>query len=116
MARTQRRRAASTPEGEGAAPARRVRENMPRPTASTTAAASISRPEPRRRRNPFGFLKRLQPRVAAAVIAELRKVTWPTFQETRYLTIVVAIVAIITGLFLGGVDLLFGWIIERLFF
>jgi preprotein translocase subunit SecE len=29
---------------------------------------------------------------------------------------VVAIVAVIMGLFLGGVDLLFGWIIERLFF
>ena len=52
----------------------------------------------------------------ADVIAELRKVTWPTFSETRYLTIVVAIVAVIMGLFLGGIDLLFGWIIERLFF
>lgn len=70
----------------------------------------------RRRRNPFGFLTRFQPRAVADVIAELRKVTWPTFSETRYLTIVVAIVAVIMGLFLGGVDLLFGWIIERLFF
>ncbi len=88
---------------------------MPRPSA-TPIATGITRPEPRRRRNPFGFLKRLQPRFAADVIAELRKVTWPSFQETRYLTIVVAIVAIIMGLFLGSVDLLFGWIIERLFF
>jgi preprotein translocase subunit SecE len=30
--------------------------------------------------------------------------------------VVVAIVAITVGLFLGGVDLLFGWIIERIFF
>jgi len=52
----------------------------------------------------------------ADIIAELRKVTWPSFQETRYLTIVVAIVAVAMGLFLGAVDLLFGWIIERLFF
>ncbi|MES4791635.1 MAG: preprotein translocase subunit SecE [Chloroflexota bacterium] len=52
----------------------------------------------------------------ADVIAELRKVTWPSFQETRYLTIVVAIVAVVMGLFLGAVDLLFGWTIERLFF
>lgn len=88
---------------------------MPRP-AATPISTGISRAEPKRRRNPFGFLKRLQPRFAADVIAELRKVTWPSFQETRYLTIVVAIVAVITGLFLGGVDLLFGWIIERLFF
>jgi preprotein translocase subunit SecE len=88
---------------------------MPKPAVSP-AASGIARAEPRKRRNPFGFLKRLQPRFAADVIAELRKVTWPSFQETRYLTIVVAIVAVATGLFLGGVDLLFGWIIERLFF
>ena len=42
--------------------------------------------------------------------------TWPTFAETRYLTFVVAVVAIIVGLILGGFDLLFGWIIEQLFF
>ena len=64
----------------------------------------------------MGFLSRIQPRAVSDVIAELRKVTWPSFSETRYLTIVVAIVAVAMGLFLGGVDLLFGWIIERLFF
>jgi len=64
----------------------------------------------------LGFLSRIQPRAVSDVIAELRKVTWPSFSETRYLTIVVAIVAVAMGLFLGGVDLLFGWIIERLFF
>jgi preprotein translocase subunit SecE len=117
MARTQRRRAASTPDGAGqpATPARRPRESMPR-TNATPGTAGISRPEARRRKNPFGFLKRLQPRFAADVIAELRKVTWPSFQETRYLTIVVAFVAVLMGLFLGGIDLFFGWIIERLFF
>jgi preprotein translocase subunit SecE len=50
------------------------------------------------------------------VIAELRKVTWPTFSETRYLTVVVAFVAILLGIFLGAVDLVFGWTIDRLFF
>ncbi len=52
----------------------------------------------------------------ADIISELRKVTWPSFNEVRYLTLVVAIVATAVGLFLGGLDLLFGWIIERLFF
>ena len=52
----------------------------------------------------------------ADVISELRKVTWPTFAETRYLTIVVAIVAIVIGVILGLFDLLFGWIVEQLFF
>ena len=31
-------------------------------------------------------------------------------------TLVVAIVATVMGLFLGGVDLVFGWVIEQLFF
>ena len=50
------------------------------------------------------------------VLAELRKVTWPSFSETRYLTLVVAVVAIATGFLLGGVDLVFGWVVEKLFF
>lgn len=50
------------------------------------------------------------------IISELRKVTWPTVAETRYLTIVVAIVAVSVGIVLGGVDLAFGWAIEKVFF
>lgn len=117
MARTQRRRTAPAAAGgeQSADSARRIRENLPRPAAAPVSTG-IARPELRRRRNPLGFLARLQPRAVADVIAELRKVTWPSFNETRYLTIVVAIVAVIMGLFLGGVDLMFGWIIERLFF
>ena len=95
--------------------ARRVRENLPRPSASPVTSG-ISRPEPRKSRNPFGFLKRLQPRFVGDVIAELRKVTWPTVSETRYLTIVVAIVSLIMAAFLGALDLAFGWMIERIFF
>lgn len=79
-------------------------------------AAGIARPEPRKRSNPFGFLKRFEPRFVADVISELRKVTWPSFAETRYLTVVVAIVAVAMGLFLGALDLTFGWAIERIFF
>ena len=94
---------------------RRVRDNLPRP-APTPVAAGVSRAPIRKRRNPLSLLGRLEPRFVADIIAELRKVTWPTFSETRYLTIVVAIVAIAVGLFLGGIDLLFGWVIERLFF
>ena len=54
--------------------------------------------------------------ISGDVVAELRKVTWPSFAETRYLTLVVAIVAIATGFLLGGVDLIFGWVVEKLFF
>lgn len=71
---------------------------------------------PHKRRNPLAFLGRFEPRFLADVISELRKVTWPTLAETRYLTIVVAIVATAVGLFLGGIDLAFGWVVQRLFF
>lgn len=95
--------------------------SLPRaPTESggvaATAVAAPRAPRERRGWRPFGFLRRLQPRAVADVVSELRKVTWPTFAETRYLTVVVAIVAVAVGIVLGLFDLLFGWIIERLFF
>ena len=37
---------------------------------------------------------------------ELRKVSWPTWAEARQLTILVIIVMIVMGIFLGLVDLL----------
>jgi len=38
-----------------------------------------------------------------AIIAELRKVVWPTRQETANLTVVVLVVSIAVGIFLGGI-------------
>lgn len=116
MARTQRRRTAGATGAATGETTRRVRENLPRP-ASAPISASVARPTaPTRRRNPFGFLGRIQPRFIGDIISELRKVTWPTVAETRYLTIVVAIVAVSVGLVLGGIDLAFGWAIEKVFF
>ncbi|HXH22987.1 MAG TPA: preprotein translocase subunit SecE, partial [Dehalococcoidia bacterium] len=48
------------------------------------------------------------------IYAELRKVTWPTWAETRYLTQVVIIVAISVGIALGVIDIFFNWLIDRL--
>lgn len=39
------------------------------------------------------------------IVAELKKVTWPTPDETRNLTIVVIGISVTLGLFLGGIDL-----------
>jgi len=39
------------------------------------------------------------------VIAELKKAVWPTREETRRLTIMVIIISIAIGLFLGAIDL-----------
>jgi len=38
---------------------------------------------------------------------ELKKVVWPTRQETIRLTMVVIVVSLLVGLFLGGLDFLF---------
>lgn len=122
MARSERRRPrARRPASEG------NRAHDGRPAAEATAngtgtGAPVSqsaalRPAPQRRRfNPFGWMRRFEPRAVADVISELRKVTWPTAAETRYLTFVVAVVAIVVGVILGLFDLAFGWAIETVFF
>ena len=125
MARAQRRRARSSSRSSGESGLRRARREATSEAAANGAAApavpqtttTTPRVQPQRRRwNPFGFLKRFEPRFVADIVSELRKVTWPSFAETRYLTFVVALVAILMGIILGSFDLLFGWIIERLFF
>jgi preprotein translocase subunit SecE len=50
------------------------------------------------------------------IISELKKVTWPTWETTLYLTVVVIIVSALMGALLGGVDAAFSWFIERLLF
>lgn len=48
---------------------------------------------------PIQFLKE--------VIAELKKVTWPTRAETIQLTAVVVVVSLGVALYIGGLDFLF---------
>jgi preprotein translocase subunit SecE len=45
------------------------------------------------------------------IVSELRRVTWPTRQETTRLTIMVIAVAATVGLFLGLVDMAFSRLI-----
>jgi preprotein translocase subunit SecE len=52
----------------------------------------------------------------AEIFAELKKVTWPTWENTIYLTVVVIIVSALAGLLLGGADAAFSWFVERLLF
>jgi preprotein translocase subunit SecE len=55
-----------------------------------------------------------RPRWFEDVWSELKKVTWPSRDETVYLTTVVIIVALTVGAMLGGVDAFFNWLIDRL--
>jgi len=49
------------------------------------------------------------------VIGELKKVVWPTREETRRLTIMVIIVSVAVGIFLGAVDFGFTRIVDWFF-
>lgn len=44
------------------------------------------------------------------IVSELRKVTWPTREETRNLTIVVIGISVALGIFLGGIDFILSWL------
>ena len=82
------------------------------PAAMNLGTSSIKRP-PRDPAPGRSGLGRLRPRWAEDIISELRKVTWPSREDTQYLTIVVLIVATAFGIFLGGVDMFFNWFIEN---
>ena len=46
-------------------------------------------------------------RMVGEVVSELRRVTWPTREETLRLTIMVIAISAVIGAFLGAVDLVF---------
>ena len=54
-------------------------------------------------------------RFIGETIAELRKVVWLTRREAVYLTALVLIVAITTGLVLGAIDYGFSRLVDALF-
>ena len=45
---------------------------------------------------------------------ELKKVVWPTRQETIRLTLVVIVVSLFVGLFLGGLDFVFTKLLQTI--
>ena len=79
----------------------------PAPRAAATAAGGATRGAAR------GGGAFWRPRFVIDIISELRKVVWPTREETVYLTIVVVVVTLILGAVLGAIDIAFGWLIER---
>jgi len=48
------------------------------------------------------------------VVAEFRKVTWPSRQELINSTVVVITVTVVVALFLGGVDIVLARVVERI--
>ena len=86
--------------------------------APSTRGIRLKQPRPSRGAKPPATQKRRfrpgTPRWLEEIISELKKVTWPSRDETRYLTMVVIIVAVAVGLVLGAVDIFFNWLIDRL--
>ena len=54
-----------------------------------------------------------RPRWVMDIISELRKVVWPSRPDTMHLTVVVLVVSVVIGAFLGGVDLGLAWLVEH---
>ncbi|MDD5037892.1 MAG: preprotein translocase subunit SecE [Dehalococcoidales bacterium] len=54
-------------------------------------------------------------RFIGETMAELKKVVWLTRRETAYLTVLVLIVIVISGLVLGVIDLGFAYLVNRVF-
>jgi preprotein translocase subunit SecE len=59
------------------------------------------------------FLKRAQEFVRE-VVAEFRKVAWPSRQELINSTVVVITVTVVVSLFLGAVDVVLARLVERI--
>ena len=59
------------------------------------------------------FLRRVQEFVRE-VVAEFRKVAWPSRQELMNSTVVVIAVTVVVSVFLGAVDVALARIVERI--
>ena len=61
----------------------------------------------------MGVLARIQEFIRE-VLAEFRKVTWPTRSELANSTVVVIVVTVVLAFFLGGVDIVLARVVERI--
>jgi len=61
----------------------------------------------------MGVVTRIQEFVRE-VLAEFRKVTWPTRAELMNSTTVVIVVTVVLAFFLGGVDIVLARVVERI--
>jgi preprotein translocase SecE subunit len=94
---------------------RREQERAERRAAQQRSAPAPSMPSVSTRsgNEPRGGGSLLKPRWATDIISELRKVTWPTRQETSHLTLVVIVVSLLFGIVLGSADLGLNWVIQH---
>lgn len=99
MNRAVRRQQAKEPKGGGRPSG--ARPSLPR-TGTAKSAAQTG-----------GGVLSWRPRFLMDIISELRKVVWPTREDTFHLALVVVIVTIIFGAILGAIDIGFGWLVDK---
>jgi preprotein translocase subunit SecE len=75
---------------------------------ASTRGQRIAAPTSGGRVNPIDFLQE--------TYGELRKSVWPSREETARLTMVVIVLAIVAGFFLGGLDRVFSEVFTRFIF
>jgi preprotein translocase subunit SecE len=61
----------------------------------------------------MGIVTRIR-EFAQEVLAEFRKVTWPSRQELINSTTIVIVVTVVLAFFLGGVDIALSKVVERI--
>ena len=100
---------------------RATRRQQQRGAARQSAKQKQQQPRavlPRSQTKPAGTPQQTRrgilPRWITDIFAELRRVVWPSREETQNLTIVVIIVAVAMGVVLGGLDLAFEWGVENI--
>ena len=81
-------------------------KNAPERQAAAATARRSATQEKKKRTPARQFLKEVR--------QELRKVDWPTREETVQTTIVVLIVAIIGGVIFFALDFFLGWVVTRI--
>jgi len=60
----------------------------------------------------IGLLKKI-PQFLKEVKIELKKVTWPSRQDVWRYTLIVVFFSLAVAAFLGGLDILFGFLIKK---
>ncbi len=90
----------------------RRQQTQQRIAPARAARVSVSGPGPEERVG-AAIWKPWTWRWVVDIVSELRKVTWPTRQETTNLTSVVLVVSLLVATILGGADVAFSWLIEQ---
>ena len=97
---------------------RRRQSSAPKDAAAVKSPLGPRRPQTSRGARPPAQARRRfrlkQPTWLEDIISELKKVSWPSRDETIYLTTVVIIVSVAVGTALGLIDIFFNWMIDRI--